>query len=80
MTGGGEGEGRKIDWPLVISISALLFGVVQFVREMNDDTQANAIANAEKLIELKKDTFELSRRVDNLECRAGVTCVEGSGR
>ena len=49
MTGGGEGEGRKIDWPLVISISALLFGVVQFVREMNDDTQANAIQLAERL-------------------------------
>lgn len=49
MNGGGEGEGRKIDWPLVISIAALLFGVVQFVREMNDDTEARAVANEARL-------------------------------
>ena len=36
MNGGGEGGASKIDWPLVISIAALLFGVVQFVREIND--------------------------------------------
>ena len=45
MTGGGEDKGgARIDWPLVISIAALLFGVVQFVREMNDDGEAKAVA------------------------------------
>lgn len=49
MNGGGEGDGRKIDWPLVISIAALLFGVVQFVREINDDGEAKAVELAERL-------------------------------
>lgn len=50
MRGGDEGEGRaKIDWPLVISIAALLFGVVQFVREINDDGESKAVDLAERL-------------------------------
>lgn len=43
MTGGGDDKGARIDWPLVISIAALLFGVVQFVREINDDGADRAI-------------------------------------
>lgn len=49
MNGGGEGDGRKTDWPLVISIAALLFGVVQFLIALNDDTQARAVANEARL-------------------------------
>lgn len=49
MSGGGEGEGRKTDWPLVISIAALLFGVVQFVIALGDDTEARAVANEARL-------------------------------
>ena len=49
MNGGGEGEGRKTDWPLVISIAALLFGVVQFVIALGDDTEARAVANEARL-------------------------------
>ncbi len=49
MNGEGEGGGRKTDWPLVISIAALLFGVVQFVIAMTDDTQARAVANEARL-------------------------------
>lgn len=49
MRGGDEGKGGKIDWPLVISIAALLFGVVQFVREINDDGEAKAVELAERL-------------------------------
>ena len=44
MSGGGEGERGRIDWPLVISIAALLFGVVQFVREINDNSAAKDVA------------------------------------
>lgn len=65
MNGGDEGAGRKIDWPLVISISALLFGVVQFVREMNDNTQAKAI--------------ELAERLTVIECKLGMDKC-GGGR
>ena len=53
MTGGGEGEGRRIDWPLVISIAALLFGIVQFIREMNDDSETKAVALAERLTKIE---------------------------
>ena len=54
MTGGGEGGGRaKIDWPLVISIAALLFGVVQFVREINDDGEAQAVAMEKRLCRME---------------------------
>lgn len=49
MNGGGEGDGRKTDWPLVISIAALLFGVVQFLMALNYDTQARAVANEARL-------------------------------
>lgn len=49
MNGGGEGDGRKTDWPLVISIAALLFGVVQFVIALGDDTEARAVANEARL-------------------------------
>ena len=49
MNGGGEGDGRKTDWPLVISIAALLFGVVQFVIALGDDTEARAVANESRL-------------------------------
>ena len=55
MTGGGEDKGGKIDWPLVISIAALLFGVVQFVREINDDGEAKAVA--------------MERRMSKIECK-----------
>lgn len=64
MNGGGEGEGRKIDWPLVISIAALLFGVVQFVREMNDNTQQKAI--------------ELAERLTVIECKLGMEKCGGA--
>jgi len=43
VTGGDDDKGTRIDWPLVISIAALLFGVVQFVREINDDGSDRAI-------------------------------------
>ncbi len=52
MSEGGESGGDRagrIDWPLVISIAALLFGVVQFVREINDDGEAKAVELAERL-------------------------------
>lgn len=49
MNGEGEGDGRKTDWPLVISIAALLFGVVQFVIALTDNTQARAVANEARL-------------------------------
>ncbi len=65
MNGGGEGEGKRIDWPLVISIAALLFGIVQFIREMNDDTQAKAI--------------ELAERLTVIECKLGMDKC-GGGR
>jgi hypothetical protein len=45
---GGDGGGR-IDWPLVISIAALLFGVVQFIREINDNSEYKAVELAERL-------------------------------
>lgn len=77
MTGGGEGDGRKIDWPLVISIAALLFGVVQFVREMNDNSEEKAVKLEARLVEMKSEKADLTRRVDNLECRAGITCMNG---
>lgn len=57
MRGGDEG-GPRIDWPLVISIAALLFGVVQFVREMNDDSEARAV--------------ELAERLTVIECKLGM--------
>lgn len=53
VNGGGEGERGKIDWPLVISIAALLFGVVQFVREINDDGEARAVAMEKRLCRLE---------------------------
>jgi hypothetical protein len=43
VNGGGEGGNAKIDWPLVISIAALLFGVVQFVEKMNNNGEARAV-------------------------------------
>ncbi len=61
MKGGGEGGpdgGAKIDWPLVMSIAALLFGVVQFVREINDDGEAKAV--------------ELAERLTAIECKLGM--------
>lgn len=61
MNGGGEGDGRRIDWPLVISIAALLFGVVQFVREMNDDSQARAV-------ELEKRLCRIEAALSKGEC------------
>jgi hypothetical protein len=53
VTGGGEGEGRRIEWPLVISIAALLFGVVQFVREINDDDEVQAVAMEKRLCRIE---------------------------
>ncbi len=49
---GGHGGGR-INWPLVISIAALLFGVVQFVREINDDDEAKTVVMEERLCRLE---------------------------
>lgn len=49
---GGDGKGR-IDWPLVISIAALLFGVVQFVREINDDGEAKAVVMEKRLCRIE---------------------------
>jgi hypothetical protein len=44
VTGGGDDKGgARIDWPLVISIAALLFGVVQFVERMNSGGEARAV-------------------------------------
>ncbi len=42
----------------MISIAALLFGVVQFVREMNDDSEARAV--------------ELAERLTVIECKLGM--------
>ena len=54
MTGGGEDKGgARIDWPLVISIAALLFGVVQFVREINDDGEARAVQLEKRLCRIE---------------------------
>jgi hypothetical protein len=58
VNAGGEGSGGKIDWPLVISIAALLFGVVQFVREINDDSEALAV--------------EMEKRLCRIEAAVGV--------
>jgi hypothetical protein len=60
VTGGGEGEGRRIEWPLVISIAALLFGVVQFVREINDDGEAQAV--------------RMEARLRTIECKLNIDC------
>jgi len=68
VTGGGEngGDGRgRIDWPLVISIAALLFGVVQFIREINDNGAAKAV--------------ELAERLTVIECKLGMgECRKGN--
>ena len=53
MTGGGDDKGARIDWPLVISIAALLFGVVQFVREINDDGEAKAVVLEKRLCRIE---------------------------
>lgn len=53
MTGGGEDKGARIEWPLVISIAALLFGVVQFVREINDDGEVKAVVLEKRLCRIE---------------------------
>lgn len=53
MTGGDDDKGARIDWPLVISIAALLFGVVQFVREINDDGEAKAVVLEKRLCRIE---------------------------
>lgn len=60
MSGGGEGGGHRIEWPLVISIAALLFGIVQFVREMNDDGEAKAVL--------------MESRLRTIECKLNIHC------
>lgn len=77
MRGGGEGEGGKIDWPLVISIAALLFGVVQFVREINDDGETKAVAMEGRLSTLESDKRAIEGRVEVIECQIGMTCKSG---
>lgn len=77
MTGGGEGGNARIDWPLVISIAALLFGVVQFVREINDGGEAKAVAMEKRQTTAEADNAETRHRIEVIECQIGMTCNRG---
>jgi len=54
VNGGGDDKGgATIDWPLVISIAALLFGVVQFVEKMNNNGEARAVQLEKRLCRIE---------------------------
>lgn len=64
MSGGGEGGRGRTDWPLVISIAALLFGIVQFLISLNNDDQARAV--------------ELEKRLTAIECKLRLGACAGN--
>jgi hypothetical protein len=53
VTGGREDKDGRINWQLIISIAALLFGVVPFVREMNNNSEAKAVAMEKRICRLE---------------------------
>jgi hypothetical protein len=77
VNGGGEGGNAKIDWPLVISIAALLFGVVQFVGQINDDSEGKAVAMEKRISTNEAENDETRHRVEVIECQMGMTCNRG---
>lgn len=65
MNGGGDGEGRKTDWQMIVQVAGFLFAVAAWVNDFTDDSEARAV--------------QLAERLTVIECKLGMEKC-GNGR